>query len=393
MKQDFRARQVLGEGGNMKIPFYARYRLGEEKEAVVSCLDKGLDTDGEFSKRAMEQLRKEYPDSFGMLTSSCSVALETALILCGLEHGDEVIVPSYNFPSAANGVLRAGGTPVFCDIDPKTQNISVSDMALKINGRTKAVVLVHYAGVACSMEPLLAVAKEAGLKVIEDGAQGIGAFYHGVPLGAMGDFGCVSFHYTKNISCGEGGLLLCRSEEDSKRGRCYRVHGTNRDAFFQGECDRYTWVCPGSSTAMSELCAALLSSQLSCLEEITRIRKERLEDYLAAFWKVEREGYAKRMGIPEYASPNGHIFYLRFANGILRQRIQALLLEKGVDVKTHYVPLHLSPVGRKLGYGAGDCPESEACGETLLRFPIHTKLTVDQVWEIAKIVEKGCAVS
>lgn len=375
----------------MNISFYAPWHTDQDDEVLASCLQKNLATDGPFSAKVHKQLSRIYEESPMMLTASCSAALETALCLCGLTQDDQVLLPSYNFPSAANAVLRAGAAPVFCDIDPDTQNISLKNAASKITGRTKAIIPVHYAGVACDMEALLKLAREAGLAVVEDAAQAIGSLYNGRPLGTLGDFGCVSFHYTKNISCGEGGLLLCKNRQTYEDARCYRVHGTNRDAFFNGECDRYTWVTPGSSTAPSELCAALLSARLPWLEQITRIRVKRLEDYLKALKPLEDAGYARLMAVPREACPNGHIFYLRFESQALRDRIHRLLLENGVEARTHYVPLHLSPMGRKLGYRPGDCPESAACCDTLLRLPLHTRLTLRQTGQIAELIIKGCS--
>lgn len=375
----------------MNIPFYARHCTPQDKNALLTRLNNSLATDGLFSKKVLSQLSSIYSarDSRYMLTSSCSLALETALTLCCLSPGDEVLLPSYNFPSAANAVLKAGGVPVFCDIDPDTQNIDLKDAAAKVTSKTRAVIPVHYAGISCPMDKLLTLAKEARLVIIEDAAQAIDAFYNGTALGTLGDFGCISFHYTKNISCGEGGLLLCRDRTDFEKARCYRVHGTNRDAFFNGECDRYTWVCPGSSTAVSELCAAALSAQLSSLDQITRTRKRRLQDYLNFLKPLEQDGYARLMTVPDYAAPNGHICYLRFATQTLRERAQNILTEHGIDAKTHYVPLHISPMGKKLGYKPQDFPESLACYDTLLRLPIHTKLTREQVWEISEIMIKG----
>lgn len=375
----------------MKIPFYARHCTNLDEEELLSCLNGNLNTDGLFTKKVLSQLSSVYSDrgSRCMLTSSCSLALETALNMCNLSKEDQVLLPSYNFPSAANAVLKAGGIPVFCDIDPDTQNISLKDIASRITSKTRAIIPVHYAGISCHMDKLLKLASEAGLVVIEDAAQAINAFYKDAALGTLGEFGCVSFHYTKNISCGEGGLLLCRDRTDFEKARCYRVHGTNRDAFFNGECDRYTWVCHGSSTAVSELCAALLSAQLSSLSQITKTRRQRLKDYLNFLKPLEQNGYARLMAVPDYASPNGHIFYLRFASQTLRERIQSYLTGQEIDAKTHYVPLHISPMGKKFGYKQSDFPETMACYDTLLRLPIHTKLTREQVWEISEIILKG----
>ncbi|MCI8888298.1 MAG: dTDP-4-amino-4,6-dideoxygalactose transaminase [Hungatella sp.] len=374
----------------MKIPFYARYRTDQDQDVLLSCLEGSLATDGPFSQEVLSRLSHIFPESFPVLTSSCSQALEMALTLCGLKPGEEVLLPSYNFPSAANAVLRSGGIPVLCDIDPHTQNISPLDAARRITSKTRVLIPVHYAGISCDMKALFELARESGLKIVEDAAQAIGSSYKGYPLGTLGEFGCVSFHHTKNIGCGEGGLLLCRSENAYRDARCYRVHGTNRDAFIRGECDRYTWVLPGSSTAVSELCAALLSAQLLYIEQITRIRLKRLHDYEAALNPLEKAGYVRLMAIPDYAWPNGHIFYLRFASEALRQHVQELLAANGIDARTHYVPLHLSPMGRKLGYKPEDCPESTACFQTLLRLPIHTELAGRQVSQIAEIITKGC---
>lgn len=379
------------KGFFMNIPFYARYQAPLEEAQLRGCLHGSLATDGPFAQKAFDALSRLYPGRAGraVLTASCSLALETALQLCGLAPGDEVLMPSYNFPSAANAVLRAGGVPVFCDIDPDTQNISIPDAAARITARTKAVIPVHYAGISCRMNRLLALARDAGLCVIEDAAHAIGASYRGAALGALGDFGCVSFHHTKNISCGEGGLLLCKSPEAYKKARCYRVHGTNRDAFLDGACDRYTWVCPGSSTALGEPCAALLFAQLSEVRHITEIRTQRLRDYLEFLRPLEERGAARLMAVPDDVSPNGHIFYLRFESPALRRHMHRLLLENGVDAKTHYVPLHLSPMGAALGYRPKELPETVACHDTLLRLPIHTQLTREQVFQISEIMRKG----
>lgn len=376
----------------MKIPFYAPWPLDGDTLFPASCLQRPV-TDGPCSAKALKQLSRIYGHSRMMLTSSCSAALETALALCGLAPGDQVLLPSYNFPSAANAVLRAGGTPVFCDIDPDTQNLSPLDAASKITGRTRAIIPVHYAGVSCAMDEVLKLARDARLTVVEDAAQAMGSLYKDRPLGAVGDWGCVSFHHTKNLTCGEGGLLVCKSREAYEEARCYRVHGTNRDAFLHGECDRYTWVMAGSSTALGEPCAAVLSLQLPWLEDITAIRTSRVKDYFTVLNPLEKAGYARLMAIPSYACPNGHIFYLRFASEALRDRIHKLLLKNGVEAKTHYVPLHLSPMGQKLGYRPGDCPESAACCHTLLRLPLHTQLTFGHIEQIGEIITKGCTSS
>ena len=271
----------------MRVSFYGRCRGESESRYVNDCLYSGLETDGFFMKMLVKKWKNYIPGTDPLFTTSCTSALEMAVACLDMEPGDEVIIPSYNFPSAANAVLLHGGVPVLCDIDGDTQNISVEDMLGRIGPRTRAVVAVHYGGVSCPMMELKEALRAAGIALIEDAAQGIGAFYvgmgmdgtglwngrqdgdgpHRFPLGSMGDFGALSFHHTKNITCGEGGILIARSRKDYRTACQYRLHGTDRAMYLAGEVDRYTWNMPGSCTAMSELQAAVLASQMELLED------------------------------------------------------------------------------------------------------------------------------
>lgn len=374
----------------MEVSFYQRHHPKSESAYMESCLSSDLKTDGFFMKRLTDVCASLYPGSNPLFTPSCTLALEMAMDCLDLHNGDEVILPSFNFPSAANAIIRQGGTPVLCDISPDTQNISVLDAENRITARTKAIVAVHYAGVACPMEALMHLSGQAGLCLIEDAAQAMGAYYREIPLGTIAEMGTISFHHTKNLTCGEGGLFLTYRDDYAFRASCYRLHGTDRTAYINGEIDRYTWQMPGSCTALSEPCAAVLASQFEALEEITARRRDILSRYQERLEPLERRGIAMRMKIPDYARTNGHIYYLRYENPRQCEMVREHLTCHGIEAKTHYVPLHISPMGQKLGYHKNDLRQSLACYETLLRLPIHTGLSDSDVdW----ICEQTIAIS
>ena len=363
------------------ITFCERYHPGNEETEILNCLRGQISSDGEYTRRLHKCFAKNGVAQL-LFTPSGSHALELACHLLQLKVGDEVILPSYNFPSAANAVLLAGGVPVLCDISPETQNITAESVAKCITPRTRAVIAVHYAGVACPIDELSALCKNAGVSLIEDAAQGVCAAYNGKPLGTLGRFGAYSFHSTKNYSCGEGGALYC-GESDIKSAEIFRDKGTNRTEYMRGECDRYTWLGKGSSYVMSELSAALLYTQLDSAEIITNRRLMLCRAYSRLLRPLEQSGVLRLMYVPKYATPNGHIFYVRFASGALREQVQNKLLAKEIEVKTHYVPLHLSPMGASLGYNANDLPQSTAAYEQLLRLPIHTGLSLSDIEQVA----------
>lgn len=363
----------------MDISFYSRFHAPLESAYLEEVLASGLETDGLFMKRLLDCADSLYPGCRFLFTPSCTLALETALACLRLHPGDEVLLPSFNFPSAANAVLRHGGRPVLCDITPDTQNISVRDASNRLTSRTRAVIAMHYAGVSAPLGGLKKLADEAGIALIEDAAQCVDAYYEDQPLGTVGDMGCVSFHHTKNAVCGEGGLMITKNHGHWQYARQYRLHGTNRAGYLDGEAARYTWNLPGSCTALSEPQAALLLAQLQCLSLITRSRLHVTEQYWKQLAPLEERGIAMRMRIPAYARPNGHIFYLRFQDPALLNSLIPALAAHGIDCKTHYVPLHASPMGEKLGYHKEDLPESLACYQTLLRLPVHTALTDEDI--------------
>ncbi|MGL5437556.1 MAG: aminotransferase class V-fold PLP-dependent enzyme [Lachnospiraceae bacterium] len=381
----------------MKVAFYGRCYGESESRYVQDCLTSGLETDGFFMKMLVRKWELLYPGTYSLFTTSCTTALEMAVACLQLDQGDEVILPSFNFPSAANAVLLHGGIPVLCDIDSDTQNISVPDMMRKISTKTRAVIAVHYAGVSCPMEELLTVAREAGIELIEDAAQAIGAGYidrqqRRSSLGTIGRFGAVSFHHTKNITCGEGGVMFASGVEDYSRAAQYRLHGTNRSMYLSGETDRYTWNMPGSCSAMGELQAAVLASQTEMIGTVTSTRRAGADRYRERLQILEDQGIARLMKVPVYAEPNGHIFYLRFENEQQRDGVRAFLQREGIDSKTHYVPLHMSPQGQKMGCQDDDLPESLRCYRTLLRLPLHGQMTGEQVAFVSDRVLKACGV-
>lgn len=379
----------------MDVNFYGRCHGESERRYISDCLSSGLETDGFFMKMLVNNWKSIVPGTFPLFTTSCTTALEMAVACLELKPGDEVILPSYNFPSAANAVLLHGGIPVLCDIDRDTQNISVSDMMNRIGPSTRAVVAVHYAGVSCPMDELLKAARKAGIALIEDAAQGVGAGYidsdgQRHELGTIGDMGAVSFHHTKNITCGEGGVMLTNCQDYYRKACQYRLHGTNRAMYLAGEVDRYTWNMPGSCTAMGEPAAAVLVSQLEILGEVTARRRGIIRGYRQRLGVLEDRGIARLMGIPDYADPNGHIFYLRFETETQKDVVRDWLMNNGVQCKTHYVPLHMSPQGQRLGYKEGDLKESAECYRTLLRLPVHGQMSREQMEFTADMVIKAC---
>lgn len=371
----------------MMIAFYGRYHAPQESAAVADCLSGEVASDGAYARRL-----RQWFGGFGvaplLFTPSGSHALELACHLLRLQVGDEVILPSYNFPSAANAVLLAGGVPVLCDVSPDTQSITAQSVARRVTQRTRAVIAVHYAGIACPMDELAELCEQGGFSLIEDAAQGVCAAYRGKPLGTLGRFGAYSFHSTKNYSCGEGGALLC-GEPDLQAAEIFRDKGTNRTQYLRGQCDRYTWQSVGSSYVMSELSAALLHTQLAHAQTITAHRLALCGIYRTLLQPLEDQGALRIMTVPDYATPNGHIFYVRFASGALREQVQAHLLSGGIDARTHYVPLHLSPMGARLGCRPDDLPESKAAAEQLLRLPVHAQMSQEDAQRVAAEMNKA----
>lgn len=322
-----------------------------------------------------------------LLTTSCTSALEMAAILANVEPGDEIIMPSYTFVSTANAFVLRGGVPVFIDIEPDTSNMDPARVEAAITKRTKAVAPVHYAGVAADMDPILAIAKEHSLLVIEDAAQGLMASYKGRPLGGIGHLGATSFHETKNIISGEGGAIFVNDPQLRERAEVIREKGTNRSRFFRGQVDKYTWIDIGSSYLPSELNAAFLYAQMLEAEVITQRRLSLWEKYHAAFCDIERSGKARRPVIPAWAKHNAHMYYLLLPDMKKRDAFIGKMREKGIHTVFHYVPLHSSPAGGKYGRANWELAVTDDISGRLVRLPLWLGLEPHMDYIIGNVID------
>jgi dTDP-4-amino-4,6-dideoxygalactose transaminase len=369
---------AFGENG-MEIKFNKPFATGEELEYIAQAIESGvIGGDGAFTAKCNHWLKAKTGCSKALLTHSCTAALEMAAILCDIQPGDEVIVPSFSFVTTANSFVLRGGVPVFVDIRTDTLNIDESLIEEAISPRTRAIVPVHYAGVGCEMDAIMAIAGKHDLFVIEDAAQGIMASYKGRALGSMGDIGCYSFHETKNIVSGEGGALLINNPKYEARAEIIREKGTNRSQFFRGEADKYTWVDYGSSYLPSDLVAAFLWSQFRQAEKITQRRLAIWEKYHEAFASAEASGAIRRPSIPDNCIHNGHMYYLILQSPRLRTEFIEKLKNVGIQSTFHYVPLHSSPFGSKVGRTSGSLANTEDLSERLVRLPLWLGLEEEQ---------------
>jgi len=360
------------------VPFNKPFIVGKELYYVAQAVTMGnLSGDGYFTRRCADILRNRFGVGRVLMTPSCTAALEMPAQLCNLQFGDEVIMPSYTFVSTASAFVREGATPVFVDIRPDTLNIDEMLIEDAITERTKAICVVHYAGVACEMDRITAIAKENGLKVIEDAAQGVNSWYGGRALGAIGDLGCYSFHETKNYICGEGGALCINNEEMIQRAEIIRDKGTNRQRFLRGEVDKYTWVDVGSSYVPSELCSAFLCAQLEEMERISDRRREIYRHYLRALQPLEAEGLLRLPVIPDECDSTFHLFFVILPTSEQRDYVLAEMKKCGVCAIFHYVPLHNSPKGREL-CGDVSLPVTESMSSRLIRLPFFNDMTHDE---------------
>ncbi len=374
------------------IPFTKVSMTEIEKNFILKAIDNGkLCGDGEFTKKCNQWFKEnENIDNF-LLTTSCTHSLELAAILCELKQGDEVLVPSYTFVSTADAIMLRGAKPIFVDIDSRTFNMDVNLIEGKITPKTKAIFPVHYAGVACDMDKIMEIAKKHNLKVVEDAAQGVMAYYKDKPLGTIGDYGCFSFHETKNYVMGEGGAIIVKDGEKFKEAEIIREKGTNRSQFLRGVVDKYTWHKVGSSYLPSDVLAAMLYGQLTRADEIMEKRMKIWNTYNDAFESLEKEGKLIRPYIPEYAKHNAHMYYIVLPTEKIRNELMEKLKEQGISATFHYIPLHSAPVGQKLGYKKGDLPVTEEYAGRLLRLPLYAdmgeeenKYICDKVKELLK---------
>lgn len=355
----------------MHIPFNKPYMTGKELEYIAKAHANGhLSGDGIFTKRCQSWLEVQTGSHKALLTHSCTAALEMAAILADLRPGDEVIMPSYTFVSTANAFALRGAVPVFVDIRPDTLNIDERKIEAAITPRTRAIVPVHYAGVACEMDVIMDIAARHDLLVIEDAAQGVMASYRGRPLGSIGHMGAYSFHETKNIISGEGGALLINRADLVQRAEIIREKGTNRSQFFRGQVDKYTWVDVGSSFLPGEIIAAFLSAQMEEAGAITSRRMAIWQHYHAAFEELERHGRVRRPEVPKECAHNAHMYYLLLDDVHDRTRFIERMKAQGIQCVFHYVPLHSSPRGRCIAHTINGLPITESVSERLVRFPM-----------------------
>ncbi|MCK9380252.1 MAG: dTDP-4-amino-4,6-dideoxygalactose transaminase [Sulfuritalea sp.] len=363
----------------VKVPFNKPYLSGKESVYIAEAhANSMLAGDGPFTKRCHAWIEAKTGCAKALLTHSCTAALEMAALLLDIQAGDEVIMPSYTFVSTANAFVLRGGVPVFVDIRPDTLNIDEKLIEAAITRRTKAIVPVHYAGVACDMDPIIEMAREYKLMVVEDAAQGMMASYKGRSLGSIGDLGCLSFHETKNVISGEGGALLVNNPKLVERAEIIREKGTNRSQFFRGQVDKYTWVDVGSSYLPGEIIAAFLWAQLEEAQPITKRRLDIWANYHAAFKELEVAHRLRRPILPDTCQHNAHMYYLLLKDLEDRNRFIDQMKQKGVNCVFHYVPLHSSPAGRRYGRTHGSLAVTESVGDTLVRLPIWVGLAEEQ---------------
>lgn len=359
------------------ITFNRPALVGRELDCMRAAVEAmHISGEGDFSRRCAELLKLELRVASVLLTTSCTAALEMAALLLDPEPGDEVIVPAYTFVSSVNAFALRGIKPVFADVRSDTLNIDESRLPELITDRTRAIVVIHYSGVACEMDTIVSLARERGIDVIEDNAHGLFASYRGRPLGSFGRWSTLSFHETKNITCGEGGALLLNRPQDLRRAEIIRDKGTNRQQLFRGEVDKYTWVDLGSSYSLSDLLAAYLYAQLEERESISRKRKAIWETYDGAFRGVLETHGVRLPHVPPGCVQSHHMYWMTLPDRETRLRFVAAMKRDGIGCVAHYQPLNRSIMGRRLG-GERDCPVSEAAAETLVRLPFYNNLTTD----------------
>lgn len=358
-----------------RIPFNKPFLVGKELFYVAqSVLSGHTSGDGLFTKKCNALMEEKFNAKKVLLTHSCTAALEMAAMLCEIEQGDEVILPSFTFVSTANAFYLRGAKLIFVDVRPDTLNIDETKIEPAITDRTKVIVPVHYAGVACEMDIIMDIAKRHNLYVVEDAAQGVNSKYKDKYMGTIGDIGAYSFHETKNFICGEGGAIVLNNEKFIERAEIIREKGTNRSKFFRGEVDKYTWVDIGSSYLPSDLLAAFLFAQLENMDKINKRREKIFNYYYKALIPLVNDGKIRMPYISSECQSNCHLFYIILENENIRNKLIDHLKSKGILSVFHYLPLHLSPIGRKMGYKEGQLPVTESYSERLLRLPFYFEL-------------------
>ena len=363
----------------MPIPFNRPTNVGNELEYIQQAIQSShLAGDGSFTKKSHAILEQAMNVPKALLTTSCTHALEMSALLLDLKEGDEVIVPSFTFVSTVNAFALRGAKAVFADIRPDTLNLDESKLEALITPKTRAIVVVHYAGVGCEMDAIMEIANRHNIPVIEDNAHGLFGKYKGKDLGTFGVMATQSFHETKNLTSGEGGALLINDEKYFEDAEILCEKGTNRSRFFRGQVDKYTWVNLGSSYLPSEILAAHLLAQLEKRDEIQSARKKIWETYYKELGAWAEENHVQMPFVPAHCEQTYHMFYMLFPSLEARTKAIAHLKERGIQAVFHYLPLHLSPMGEKYGGKAGDCPVTEQISDQLIRLPFYTNMTEDE---------------
>lgn len=370
-----------------RIPFNKPFLVGRELDYIAQSVALGnLAGDGQFTRSCCRLLEQTLRVPRALLTPSCTAALEMAALLCDLQPGDEVILPAFTFVSTASAFVRAGAKLVFVDIRRDTLNLDENLIDAAITKRTKVIIPVHYAGVACEMDRILAIARKHDLMVVEDAAQGVNAFYRGQALGSIGDLGCYSFHETKNFISGEGGALCVNRPDLLERAEILRDKGTNRQKFFRGQVDKYTWVDVGSAYVPCELVGAFLFGQLEMMQTISERRRQIYDFYQQSFEPLAADGIVQLPHVPPECTSNFHLFYLLTRDAATRDGLLAHLHSRGISAVFHYVPLHSSPMGRKLGCDSRPLPVTDWASACLIRLPFYYTITPDEQAEVVREV-------
>lgn len=359
----------------------------EEKYVVDALYNSKLSGDGKYTMRVYQQLQELFGMKHVLLTTSGTTALEMAAILINLEPGDEVIVPSFTFSSTVNAFLLRGAKPVFCDIRTDTFNMDEQLIEGLITPKTKAIYCVDYAGIPCEMDTINDIARRCGLFVIEDAAQAIGSTYKGRYAGTLCEFGCYSFHETKNYVMGEGGCLVLNDEKYIERADIIREKGTNRRQVLKGWTDKYTWHDIGSSFLPSDVLAAVLSAQLERYDEIMEKRLRIWNTYHEQLKPLEEAGKLRRAIVPDYVQHNGHMYNILLPSDAVRTKLVERLKEQGIMAYICYVPLHSAPMGQRLGWKPEACPQTEECGARTLRLPLYADMTMEQAEKVVHAVK------
>lgn len=366
----------------MEIPFHKEYHFEQELEYVKDAFDIGVTaSDGKYTSKAKALLKDKFGFQEVYMTTSATHALEMAALILDFKQGDEVILASFNFPSAANCIVLRGATPVFVDLDPKTMNISPEEIEKNISSKTKAIIVMHYAGIACDMDKIMEISKKYKLPVIEDAAQALGSKFYDKNLGSIGDMACISFHSTKNFIAGEAGCLIInrKDKEWLKKAEIIRQKGTNRQDLINGKVSKYEWVDQGSSYCPSEILMAVLCSQLENFDRINSKRKKLASIYLERLSKKKYKNYFRPMILPEYANSNNHIFYIITKNKIIRDELQTFLKKHNIGSAFHFIPLHNSIMGKKYGFESNELKYTDNLSQRLLRLPLYNAISEKEI--------------